>query len=162
MKSKPTPRAPADAARVAAILSDAALLGDAAAAKKHKVSTRTLRRWRTAADNERPEVAAQVAENVQEARERAVAGWANVIDDTIGEAIAYIRWAAKIPVVAEGMSLEEIARLRPNAIMVQSLVSAMKTLSEMRPKGEGEAGTAGSSFQINIIAGSTPPVADTE
>lgn len=121
--SKTPPRPPADGARVAAILAEAKLFGDVATAEKHGISTRTIQRWRVAANTERPEIGAAVSANVAEARSKAISEWASVIDDTISEAVAYIRWAAEVP---------DGKKERPSALMVQSLVSAVKTLHEMK------------------------------
>lgn len=125
--AKPTPRPPASGDRVALALADAALLGDDRAAEKHQVSRRTIRRWRAEADTKRPEVAKLVSANVQEARQAATAEWKGVVDATISEAVAYIRWAAKVP--DEG---------RPSAMMVQSLTVAMKALHEIAAGSGGD------------------------
>lgn len=142
----------ADASRVATILSDAKLLGIEVAAKKHGVSSRTIRRWRVAADTDRPEVAAAVAENVNEARRIAVSRWAEQIEPAIDEAITYIRWAA---------ADAKRKKAKPSAIMVQSLVSAIKTLSELQGKPDDEeASSKGQGFRIEIVPFGQPAAAD--
>lgn len=148
--AKSSPRPPADGDRMALILADAKLIGDKAAAEKHGIAERTIRRWRVAAKKDRPEVAEAVAANVREARQEAVASWQGVIDDTINEAVAYIRWAAKVPVVTEGMSVEELLRLRPSALMVQSLVSAVKVLHEIG-KPDADANAAGAAKRTMLV-----------
>lgn len=128
---------------MAAALSDAALIGDAKAAKKHGVTTRTLRRWKASADME---VSASVSANVREAHRAVAASWRDQVDATIGDAVEYIRWAAKVPKEPDA---------KPSSFMVQALAVAIKTVAELAKPSEAEAQQTAPAV-INIIEAAAP------
>lgn len=121
-------------------------MGDGKAAEKYGVSTRTIRQWRTDAKETRPDVEAKAAANLQaslqEAHEDRVTARANKIDEAMDEAIAYLLWAA------------ETRTKTPNPLMVQSLVSGIKVLAELR------GGASGSDKTPNVFRIEVAPFRD--
>lgn len=98
--------------RVATIIVEATVLGDEATAKKHKLTGRSLQRYREALANS-PLLSALVAEK----KGKVEAGWADEIPGAMREAIAFLRRAA-----TDGD--------HKDAAMVHSVAGAFKLLSE--------------------------------
>ncbi len=99
--------------RAATILAEAEVLGDGAACAKHGISDRTLRNYRARLAQD-PELAALFREKLGALARR----WEEDLNPAIGEAIAFLRKAAR-----------EANPRDPKAI--EAVASALKTLAEL-------------------------------
>lgn len=111
------------AKRMAAILADAELLGVEKAAKQHGIAARTVYRWKSDLDTKRPkmaqEVAASVTETISDARQTTVANWIADLEAAMAEGVDFVRRACQVG-------------SPKNAMMVQSIVSGLKVLNELK------------------------------
>ena len=113
--------------RAATVLVDAAYMGDKGAAKKHGVTTRTIRRWR-----ERLDTDVYLSSFVREKKILVDQGWASELPSAIRAAIRFVRESAKESKLGDPRATDSVA----SALEILAEVALTKEILDARLAGQ--------------------------